>query len=102
MSFCDNPVLVNKLRRAEMRRIFSVYGSATAIAIYLTDQGGITQKQAISIAWSEVVHEPKCLAPHLRIKWHIDRILNGETCAVIRSRPVSPTELSKRLTALCV
>ena len=92
MSFGTDPVLIAKLRRAEMRRIFSVYGSATAIAIYLIDQGGITQKQAVSIAWDEVANEPKCLPPHLRVKWHIDRILNGETCTVIRSLPVSPTD----------
>tara|TARA_R110001592_G_scaffold46505_1_gene147996 strand:- start:3375 stop:3683 length:309 start_codon:yes stop_codon:yes gene_type:complete len=102
MSFATNPVLIDKLRRAEMRRIFSVYGSATAIAIYLIDQGGITQKQAVSIAWDEVANEPKCLAQHLRVKWHIDRILNGKTGQTIESRPVSATELVKRLNAICI
>ena len=50
MSFGNNPVLINKLRRAEMRRIFSVYGSASAIAIYLIDQGGITQSKLLVLA----------------------------------------------------
>ncbi len=102
MSFHTNPVLISKLRGAEMRRIFSVYGSPTAIAIYLMDQGGITQKQAVSIGWDEVANEPKCLPRHLRVKWHIDRILNGKIGQAIESRPVSAIELEKRLNGLCL
>ena len=102
MSFGTDPVLIAKLRRAEMRRIFSVYGSATAIAIYLIDQGGITQKQAVSIAWDEVANEPKCLPRHLRVKWHIDRILNGKIGQSIESQTFSATELVKRLNAICI
>ena len=102
MSFGANPVLIDKLRRSEMRRNFSVYGAITAITIYVMEQGGITQKQAACIAWDEVANEPKCLPPHLRTKWHIDRILNGEVGQAIESRSVSATELIKRLNAVCI
>ena len=102
MSFDTNPVLVDKLRRAEMRLNFSVYGSATAIALYLIDQGGMTQKEAVSIGWEEVANEPKCLPRHRRVTWHIDRILNGKIGQVDGPQPVSGTELVKRLNAICI
>ena len=100
MSFDTNSVLVDKLRRAEMRRNFSVYGALTAISRYLTEQGGITVEQATNMAWDEVANEPKCLPPHLRTKWHIDRILNGQIGEQARSLPVSPKELEKRLSLI--
>ena len=102
MSFDTNPVLVDKLRRAEMRRNFSVYGALTAISRYLTEQDGITVEQATNMAWDEVANEPKCLPPHLRTKWHIDRILNGQVGQMTGSRHVSANELVKRLNTICI
>lgn len=95
-----NPVLANKLTRALLRKRINTMGPVRAITAFIMDQDGISEDIATSMAWDEVRNEPLCLPVHLRVEWHIKRMLTGEIGEPVKSRPVSASDLQKRLSLL--
>ena len=95
-----NPILANKLTRALWRKRMSSLGPVRTITMFVMDQEGFTEDQARAIAWTEIRNEPICLPKHMRIEWHIKRMLSGEIGEPVKSRPVSASDLQKRLSLL--